>query len=163
MRRLAAAAAFSCFASACKDAGSPQQPTQVTQPVTSPAAANVQLAPAPPLPPKPAFLPEVNAPPDNPTTPEKVHLGHMLFFDKRMSKDGSMGCAECHHIDKAYTDGRATSPKVGGAMNKRNSPAVVNLGLHTSYYWDGRKPTLESVSEAAWTKQLGADPKVVSD
>lgn len=95
---------------------------------------------------------------ENPTTPEKVSLGHMLFFDKRLSKDGSMACAECHHADKAWTDGRPVSPKVGGALNKRNSPTIQNLGYHKNYYWDGRMPTLEKVSDAAWKGQLGADP-----
>jgi cytochrome c peroxidase len=43
-------------------------------------------------------------------------------------------------------------------MNKRNSPSVLNLGFHTSYYWDGRMPTLEACANAAWKGQLGADP-----
>ena len=43
-------------------------------------------------------------------------------------------------------------------MNKRNAPTVLNLGFHTSWYWDGRMPTLEAVSNAAWKGQLGADP-----
>src|SRR5687767_6982681 len=58
-------------------------------------APAVALPPAPPIPPTPPFLPEVEAPKDNPTTPEKVALGYLLFFDKRMSKDDSMACAEC--------------------------------------------------------------------
>ena len=80
MRRLAAAAALSCLA-ACKEAGSPREP-QATQPVPSTdagATPGVHLDPPPPLPPNPAFLPEVVAPADNATTPEKVHLGHLLF------------------------------------------------------------------------------------
>jgi cytochrome c peroxidase len=156
MRRLAASALLvvSCFA--CKetgtapDAGAPAEEKPVV------------LAPPPPIPPNPAFLAEVKSPPDNPISPEKVQLGQMLFFEKRLSKDNSMGCAECHHIDKAYTDGRAVSPKVGGGMNKRNAPSMANLGLHEhGYYWDGRKGTLEAVSDAAWTGQLGADPATV--
>jgi cytochrome c peroxidase len=99
---------------------------------------------------------------DNPTSAEKAALGAQLFFDKRLSKDGSMACAECHHTDLAYTDAKQLSAKVGGGMNKRNTPTVENLGYNHLFYWDGRKPTLEAVCEAAWTGQLGADKAAVS-
>lgn len=89
-------------------------------------------------------------------------LGYTLFFDKRLSKDGSMSCESCHHPDRAWTDPAALNAKVGGAMNKRNAPTVQNMGLHQSYYWDGRAPTLEAVSLAAWKGQLGADPAEVA-
>src|SRR5476651_22456 len=165
MRTIAAAAAL-LLISACNDPAGPGTPgaaaggpTATPAPaLTAEAAAALaaQLPPATPLPANPAFLAEVKAPADNPLTPEKAQLGRMLFFDKRLSKDGSMSCAECHHVDLAYTDGRAVSPKVGGALNKRNAPSMANLGLHEhGYYWDGRKSTLEAVSEAAWTGQLG--------
>jgi cytochrome c peroxidase len=120
------------------------------------------LPTTPPIPPTPAFLPSVVDPPENPTTPEKVALGYALFFDKRISKDGSMACENCHHPDRAWTDGQPVSAKVGGALNTRNSPTMVNLAYHTSFYWDGRMPTLEAVSNAAWTGQLGAKPEVVA-
>lgn len=106
----------------------------------------------------PAGLPELPAPADNPTTAEKAELGWKLFFDKRVSKDGSMACVQCHEIARAYTSATALDPKVGGAVNKRNTPSVLNLGFHTTWYWDGRMATLEAVSNAAWKGQLGADP-----
>lgn len=144
-------AALIAAAAACKE---------TPRPAASPTGpAPIALPAAPPVPAVPSFFGEVHGPPENPVTPEKVQLGHMLFFDKRLSKDGSMSCAGCHHIDKAYTDGRARSPKVGGAINKRNAPTMANLGQHQhGYYWDGRAATLEAVSEAAWKGQLGADP-----
>ena len=52
--------------------------------------------------------------------------------------------------------------KVGGAKNKRNAPTMVNIAYANNWYWDGRAPTLEAVSEAAWKGQLGADPAEVS-
>jgi cytochrome c peroxidase len=128
---------------------------------TAPPPA-VVLAEAPPLPARPAGLPDAAAPAENPTTAEKAELGFKLFFDKRLSKDGSMACAACHHLDKAYTSGAALDAKVGGALNKRNAPSMVNLAYHPSFYWDGRMPTLEAVSAAAWKGQLGADPAVVA-
>lgn len=127
-------------------------------PPASTSTVAVALPPAPPLPALPRGLPEVQAPSDNPTTPEKVELGYRLFFDPRLSKDGSMACERCHHIERAYTSGQALDAKVGGAMNTRNAPSMLNLAYHGSFYWDGRMPTLEAVSNAAWKAQLGADP-----
>jgi cytochrome c peroxidase len=118
----------------------------------------IQLPPAPPIPRTPPFLPSLEDPKENPTTPEKVQLGYMLFFEKLLSKDRSMSCESCHHPDLAWTEGRPVSPKVGGALNKRNAPTMLNVAYHTSFYWDGRSPTVEAVSKAAWTGQLGADP-----
>jgi len=124
--------------------------------------AFAELPPAPALPTTPAGLGVVKAPDDNPTTPEKVELGWKLFFDKRLSKDDSMACENCHHLDKAYTSGNAVDAKVGGGMNKRNAASMLNLGFYGSFYWDGRMPSLEACSAAAWKGQLGADPAAVA-
>jgi cytochrome c peroxidase len=148
--------------SSCKEDAPPPPPPAPAAKPTPPPAPKVELPPAPALPATPAGLPELKDAGDNPTTPEKADLGHKLFFDKRLSRDGSMACAACHHIDKAYTSGAVTDAKVGGAMNSRNAPTMLNVGYHPSFYWDGRKPTLEAVSQAAWTGQLGADPKAVA-
>ncbi len=123
----------------------------------------VTLPDAPALPKTPAFLGEVTAPADNPTTPEKVALGYQLFFDKRLSKSGSMSCESCHHPDKAWTSGEAVDKKDDGKLNKRNAPGMLNIGYHQSFYWDGRKPTVEAVIEAAWTGQLSASKQGVAD
>jgi len=142
-------------AGATSTSGAPGQPPQPAEPAAP-------LPPAPPLPPTPAFLPSIEDPKDNPTTPEKVQLGQMLFFEKLLSKDGTQSCESCHHPDLAWTEGRAVSPKVGGAPNKRNAPTMLNVGYHTSFYWDGRVATLEGTCKAAWGGQLGADPPSVA-
>ena len=121
---------------------------------SAPKANKVRLPPAPAVPRTPAGLGELKAPDDNPTTAEKVDLGYRLFFDKRLSKDDSMACEGCHHIDKAYSSGQALDPKVGGKMNTRNAPSMLNLGYYSTFYWDGRMPTLEACSDAAWKSQL---------
>jgi cytochrome c peroxidase len=128
------------------------------------AEALSRLAPAPPIPETPVFLPAVEEPKDNPTTPDKVALGYQLFFDRRLSRDGSMSCESCHHPDQAYTSGKATDEKVGGAQNTRNAPTMENVGYNAhGFYWDGRSPTMESVSAAAWQGQLGvANPDEVA-
>jgi cytochrome c peroxidase len=155
---------------ACKTAETKKpEPAPAAQPVAAapappppPPEPKIELPPARPLP--KALLGSVEAKPsdENPLTAEKAELGWTLFFDPRLSKDGSMACAQCHHTDKAYTSGNVLDAKVGGAMNKRNSPTMVGLGLHASFYWDGRMPTLEAVSAAAWKGQLGADPAAVA-
>lgn len=90
-------------------------------------------------------------PADNPMTPEKVALGRQLFFDERLSVDGSRSCYSCHVCEKGLTDGL---PKAIGAANKqlpRSSPTLWNIGYHKEFYWDGRSPSLEKQALAAWT------------
>ncbi len=90
-------------------------------------------------------------PADNPMTPEKVALGRQLFFDERLSGDGSRSCYSCHVCEKGLTDGLAKSI---GAFNKqlpRSSPTLWNIGYHKEFYWDGRSGSLEKQALAAWT------------
>src|SRR6266852_5227903 len=56
----------------------------------------------------------------------------------------------------------SSDPKVGGGANKRNAPTMENVAYYHSFYWDGRAPTMEAVSAAAWKGQLGADPDAVA-
>ncbi|MFT3710592.1 MAG: cytochrome c peroxidase [Archangium sp.] len=161
------------FVAACKTTESkPQEPVKEVkaEPVDAgqpkaeepPPPPKVVLADPPPLPNKPLGLPALPEVADNPTTAEKVELGHRLFFDKRLSKDASMACNQCHVAARAWTTENALDTKVGGSANKRNTPTVVNLAFHSTFYWDGRMPTLEAVCNAAWKGQLGADPAVVA-
>jgi cytochrome c peroxidase len=107
----------------------------------------------PEIQPLPAGLARYEAmeiPPDNPMTPEKVALGRQLFFDKRLSGDGSRSCNSCHLCEKGLTDGL---PKAIGAFNKplpRSSPTLWNIGYHKMFYWDGRSASLEKQAMAAW-------------
>ncbi|MBI3951460.1 MAG: c-type cytochrome [Acidobacteria bacterium] len=120
---------------------------------------------------KPAFQPqilplpkqlekyeEVKIPPDNPLTPEKVALGRQLFFDKRLSGDGSRSCYSCHVCENGLS---IAQPKPVGAFNKpltRNSPTLWNIGYHKEFYWDGRSPSLEKQALAAWKgANMGAE------
>ncbi len=110
----------------------------------------------PEIQPLPAGLARYEAmeiPADNPMTPEKAALGRQLFFDKRLSGDGSRSCYFCHVCEHGLTDGQA---KATGAFNKplpRSSPTLWNIGYHKMFYWDGRSPSLEKQAMAAW--QLG--------
>ena len=82
-------------------------------------------------------------PDDNPITPEKVALGRRLFFDRRLSRDGSISCASCHDPVRAFADGRAISIGVRGRQGHRHSPALLNRGYGRAFFWDGRTNSLE--------------------
>jgi cytochrome c peroxidase len=69
------------------------------------------------------------APEDNPLTPEKIAFGRELFFDKRLSRDGSVSCASCHDPERAFSDSRAVAAGVFGREGRRNAPALINRGL----------------------------------
>jgi cytochrome c peroxidase len=89
-------------------------------------------------------------PADNPLTEAKVALGKQLFFDKRLSKDGTTSCETCHQHELGWSNGERFSTKVGGGVNTRNSPTLYNLAYHDKLYWDGRAPSLEANIGAAW-------------
>jgi cytochrome c peroxidase len=103
-----------------------------------------------PLPAQLATYEPMSIPADNPLTPEKVALGRQLFFDERLSIDGTKSCYSCHVCEHGLTDGL---PKAIGAGNKqlpRSSPTLWNIGYHKEFYWDGRSGSLEAQAMAAW-------------
>lgn len=130
--------------------------------VATTAAPLPPMPKAEPIPATPAPLPELKTPAENPLTPEKVALGKQLFFDKRLSKDGSASCETCHVPEKGWADGEKLSKKVDGNLNTRHSPTLWNVGYNDLYYWDGRSPTLEKQIEAAWKGQMSADPATIA-
>ncbi len=88
-------------------------------------------------------LPAVPVPEDNAMTDEKIELGKMLYFDKRLSKDGTISCATCHDPTVAWTEHKATSTGIGGQVGGANSPTVINAAYATEQFWDGRAKSLE--------------------
>ncbi len=87
-----------------------------------------------------SFLP---VPPGNPLTPEKVELGRYLFFDSRLSQDGTVSCASCHEPAMAYSDGRSLPLGIAGVEGRRNAPSLLNVAYRRPLFWDGRVRTLE--------------------
>jgi len=85
-----------------------------------------------------AFVPE-----DNALTSERVALGRKLYFDKRLSQDGTVSCATCHDVTRGFTDQRPVSEGIRGQLGKRNAPTVLNAALLQTLFWDGRSPTLD--------------------
>jgi cytochrome c peroxidase len=91
----------------------------------------------------PLDLTQAAIPPDNPQTPEKIALGQKLFFDGRLSADGSVACASCHNPERAFTDGKPTSVGIHGHVGQRNAPTVLNALYNRAQFWDGRAKTFE--------------------
>jgi cytochrome c peroxidase len=95
-------------------------------------------------PPRPPLgLPPVIWPEDNPYTPEKRDLGWLLYFDTRLSSDGSVACATCHNPANAFTDGAPVSTGISGQKGGRSAPTVINRAYSLAQFWDGRAATLE--------------------
>ena len=116
-------------------------------------------APVVPLPKSiPADLWELLVPPENPVTPEKVALGRKLFFEKRLSSDGTVSCATCHDPAHGFSDGKKVSEGVQGKKGARNAPTVLNAVFNEMQFWDGRAPSLEEQSKGPMTNpvEMGA-------
>ncbi len=85
----------------------------------------------------------VPIPDNNPQTTEKIELGKKLFFDRRLSGDGTMSCATCHNPELAFADGLDISLSYPTTKNWRNSPSLVNVAYRKYLFHDGRAQTLE--------------------
>ena len=83
-------------------------------------------------------------PSDNPYSAQKAYLGRLLYFDTRLSADGTVSCASCHNPKFAFTDGTAFSAGIKGHRGVRNSPTVLNRAYSLAQFWDGRALTLEA-------------------
>ncbi len=90
-------------------------------------------------------------PSDNPMSAAKVALGKQLFYDRRLSGDGSRACYDCHLAEHGLTDGQPTA--IGAYEKKlpRSSPTLWNIAYHAEFYWDGRSPSLEAQVKGAWS------------
>ena len=88
-------------------------------------------------------LGEVPVPAANPQTPEKVELGRILFFDRRLSGDGTMSCASCHIPEQGFADGQAIALNYPTTRNWRNSQTLINVAYQKSLFHDGRSGSLE--------------------
>jgi cytochrome c peroxidase len=106
-------------------------------------------------------FPAMNQRAGNPTTPEKVELGRLLYFDPVLSGDNTQSCATCHHPDLGFSDGRITSmgaggkgfgpERTGGASLRRNAPSIWNTAYYHKLFWDGRASDLEDQARSPIT------------
>ncbi len=82
-------------------------------------------------------------PADNAPNQERIALGRKLYFDVRLSKDGTVACATCHDISRGFTDRRSVSEGIRDQLGQRSAPTVMNAAMFQSMFWDGRAATLE--------------------
>ena len=128
------------------------------------ASCTGDVEPTAPLYPEiPSHLARVPVPADNPLTPAKVELGRQLFYDTRLSGDGTVACASCHSPQLAFSDApNQVSRGVNGARGQRNSPTIVNAAYRTSFFWDGRASTLEQQAMVAFLSSVEMDADTVA-
>ena len=89
-------------------------------------------------------LPPVTIPEDNPITKEKVDLGRLLFYDRRLSLNDTFSCAMCHIPEQGFTSNEiSTAVGFEGRSVKRNSPTSYNVAFYTRLFQDGREDSLE--------------------
>lgn len=93
------------------------------------------------------LTPNVNVPASNPLTKAKLELGKQLYFDPRVSLDGTISCATCHNPEKGWTDQLKFSMGIDGQTGGRNAPTVLNTVFGKTMFWDGRAPSLEAQAQ----------------
>lgn len=153
MRRLLFCVAI--FSTACAndiDAGPPavrvEQP-ELAGPTPDLVAVDYDLG-------LPAWAPAPLEPVYNRMSAKKIELGRRLFYDTRLSADGTMSCASCHLQELAFTDGLARSPGVSGDLTLHNTPGLANVAYLPSLNWDN--PFLHAIEAQGITPLLGEDP-----
>lgn len=124
-----------------EDDGSTGTPVQPDQPW------DWRLPPGYPLP----WVPE-----DNPMSTAKVELGRHLFYDTRLSKDGTVSCASCHQQTLAFTDGRAHAVGVTGEQHPRSAMSLVDIAYSSSLAW--ADPALVRLEDQVARPMFGTHP-----
>ena len=104
----------------------------------------------------PADLPPPQVPADNPMNAPKVELGRWLFYDPRLSGNGTMSCATCHIQSMAFTDGMPRSLGSTGEVHPRSSMSLVNVAYASRLTW--ANPLLDRLEDQALTPLLGERP-----
>lgn len=96
-----------------------------------------------------ATLPPPSIPKDNPNTPAKEELGKKLFWESRLSGNGSMPCVSCHLPNLGWGDGGAISRGYPGTKHWRNSQTILNSAYYNKLFWEGNVTSLEGQAPAA--------------
>ncbi|HEY3496471.1 MAG TPA: MbnH family di-heme enzyme, partial [Polyangiaceae bacterium] len=95
-------------------------------------------------------------PEENPMSVAKVELGRHLFYDPRLSGNGTQACASCHEQERAFTDGRAVALGSTGEAHPRNSMSLANVAYATTLAW--ANPLLFSLESQALVPMFGSEP-----
>lgn len=104
----------------------------------------------------PEGFPEPRIPEDNPFAPEKAELGRHLFYDPRLSGNGTQACASCHRQELAFADGRAVGIGSTGEPHPRNSSSLTNVGYNATLTW--ANPMLTELEHQILIPMFGEEP-----
>lgn len=107
--------------------------------------------------PLPDWMPRPLVPEDNPMSVEKVELGRHLFYDARLSRDGTVACASCHEQSRAFSDGRATAIGIDGTPGIVSAPALVNVAYFPVLTW--ANPHMETLEFQSLVPIFGDNPE----
>lgn len=88
------------------------------------------------------------------SSPVIVELGKKLYFDPRLSRDGSVSCNSCHNVMASGEDNRPNSVGILGQRGGRAAPTVFNAGLMSVQFWDGRANSLEDQAKGPLTNPI---------
>ncbi|MBL9199173.1 MAG: hypothetical protein JNL39_01650 [Opitutaceae bacterium] len=112
----------------------------------------------------PPGFPQPELPADNLPTAAGVALGEALFFDPRLSGNGTQSCASCHAPALAFSDSVALSRGAEGTLGARNAMPLLNLAWHPAFAWDGGRMRIRDQSLAAWISaaEMAANPATVT-
>lgn len=117
-------------------------------------AASPKVMFPPDGPPIPLGLVPIVWPENNPYTSAKAELGWLLFFDNRLSSDGTVSCATCHSPEFAFADGQPVSTGIGKQKGGRSAPTVINRVYGAAQFWDGRASSLEDQAKGPIANSL---------
>lgn len=95
-------------------------------------------------------------PEDNPQTLPKALLGRYLFYDKRVSVNGTASCATCHRQELAFTDGKTRAVGATGEVHPRNSMSLVDVAFNRAF--NRSDPTIRSLENHAMRTLLAVSP-----
>lgn len=104
----------------------------------------------------PPGFPEPRVPADNPMTVDKVELGRRLFHDPRLSGNKTLACADCHHSERAFTDGRPRAVGAEGDHHPRSSMSLINAAYNATFGWDD--PTVRRLEDQALIPLMNTRP-----
>ena len=104
----------------------------------------------------PAGIAPPMVPADNPMSAEKIELGRYLFYDTRLSANGTQSCGTCHVQSMAFTDGKARSIGSTGQRHPRGSMSLVNVAYAAALTWGDRTQT--KLEEQALVPMYGEHP-----
>lgn len=93
-------------------------------------------------PPTPVPAPPAQALAAAPPVSAEARLGARLFFDPKLSGDGTISCATCHQPDKGFSDGVPVAVGIKGRKGTRNTPTIYDVGQSPRLFWDGRVDNL---------------------